>query len=256
MVAKPPTMRTLGPSRGGNSVKELNLERLEVVGQGEAEDLGIERRLRLERAADVGRLAEAVAFALERQVGVRNAPLPQGSDDLFGLRLWHDMVVAALEDEQRFAETVDVVDRRALVVQREGLRIRPDQLVHVARLEFVRLARERLDVAHAEVGSAGGEDVVERQRAQGGVAAGAAATNRHARWIDITTLRQVARGIDAVVDVIDAPRAVELAHVLATVAVGAAVVDVDHGEAAAGEELLAQIQERRRERRRAAVVVE
>src|SRR5688500_3958907 len=106
MVAKPPTMTTLGPSRGGKSVKELNLQRREVVGQGEAEDLRIERRLRLEGAANVGRLAEAVALALERQVGVRDAPLPQGSDDLFRLRLWHDLVVAALEDEQRLAEAV------------------------------------------------------------------------------------------------------------------------------------------------------
>ena len=53
--------------------------------------------------------------------------------------------------------------------------------------------------------------------------------------IDVAALGQVARRGDAVVDVVDAPHAVELAHVLAAVAGAAAVVDVDDREAAAGE---------------------
>ena len=71
-----------------------------------------------------------------------------------------------------------MVDRRALAVQVAPLGIGPDQAVEVARLELVRVARQRLEVADAVVARAGREDVAEGQRAQRRVAAGAAAADR------------------------------------------------------------------------------
>ena len=53
--------------------QELDLDRLEAVGELEAEDLRVERELSLEGASDVGCVAEAVAFAGKWQVGVGNA---------------------------------------------------------------------------------------------------------------------------------------------------------------------------------------
>ena len=63
--------------------------------------------------------------------------------------------------------------------------IRADQAVQVARLELVRVRGQRLEVADAVVAGAGLEDVAEGQRAQRGVAAGAAAADRQALAVDL-----------------------------------------------------------------------
>jgi hypothetical protein len=81
------------------------------------------------------------------------------------------------------------------------------------------------------------EDVVEGQRRQGRESAGAAAANRHPPGVDEPLLCQILGGVDAIVDVDDAPVAIEPAHVLAAVAVAAAVIDVDDGNATAREHL-------------------
>ena len=58
---------------------------------------------RLDRRRD-GRLApEAVALALEREVGVRDAVGGEGRDDGLGLAGRHDLVLEALQDEDRAA---------------------------------------------------------------------------------------------------------------------------------------------------------
>ena len=110
-------------------------------------------------------------------------------------------------------------------------RVRPDEAVQVARLELVRVARERLEVGDAEEADAGREDVAERQRGERRVAAGAAALDRQAIRVDV-----------AAVDEESAPRrrsrrhrrcpiAVEVLPVRPAVAGAAAVVDVDDRDA-------------------------
>ena len=66
-----------------------------------------------------------------------------------------------------------------------GGRIRPDQAVEVARLELVGVRRQRLEVADPEVAGARAEDVGERQRAQRGVAARAAAPDGQPVGVDL-----------------------------------------------------------------------
>src|SRR5262245_615883 len=53
----------------------------DVPGRLEAEHLGVERQLRLERARDVLGLPETVSLALVQEVRVRHAPLAQRPDD-------------------------------------------------------------------------------------------------------------------------------------------------------------------------------
>ena len=84
---------------------------------------------------------------------------------------------------------VDVVNRRARDVEVARLWVRADQSVEVARLEFVRVARERLEIADAVVAGAGAERVAERQGRQRRVAAGAAAADRDAIAIDAAGCR-------------------------------------------------------------------
>src|SRR5207244_10870641 len=93
--------------RGGGSAatsiaefnEELDLELLDVVGGLEAEDLGVERQLRAERADDRVVAAEAVVLARVEQVRVRDSPLEQRVDDPLRLRRRHDSVFGPLLDE-------------------------------------------------------------------------------------------------------------------------------------------------------------
>src|SRR5919198_3446811 len=64
-----------------NVLEILDLDRFQLVGRLEAEDLREEGEVRLERPLRVGRLTEAVALSLERDVRVRNAALPERLDD-------------------------------------------------------------------------------------------------------------------------------------------------------------------------------
>src|SRR4029079_17677051 len=156
---------------------------------------------------------------------------------LLRLRPGHDHVVEALQDEQGTIYAFGEVNGRARPVNVEPLRIRRNEAVRVARLEFVRVTRQCLHVADAVVARTGGEDVVERDRTQRRVPAGAAAPYGQPAPIDHPLLGQVAGGVDAVVDINNSPRAIEAAHVLAAIAGADDVVDVDHREAATGEDL-------------------
>ena len=73
------------------------MDRLKVVGQLEAEDLRVERELRLQRPSLVLGLAEAMALALEEQVGMRQTLALQRCHDGVRLRLGHDKVISALQ---------------------------------------------------------------------------------------------------------------------------------------------------------------
>ena len=105
-------------------IEARQLERLEVVGRLEAEDL---RPGTTARASSVRRMrvraAEPVALALEREVGVRDRRSPRAprrSPRPATGR--HDPVVEALEDQHRARDLVEVVDRRSLAIERGGLR--------------------------------------------------------------------------------------------------------------------------------------
>ncbi len=185
---------------------------------------------------------------------MRHAVALQRGDDDLGLRRRHDPVLESLQHDHRRADAVGVVDRRALAPQLRGLGPGPDEPVVVARLELVGVVDEAREVRDAVVVGAGGEHVgVEGQRAQHGPAARAAAGDRHPRAVDLAGVGQRARGVDRVVGVHDAPLAAQPVAVLAPVARAAAVVDVDDGEAAAGEELDLDRQPCGDVRRRAAV---
>ena len=148
-------------------------------------------------------------LALEREVGVRDPVGLEGRDDRLGLVGRHDLVVEALQDQDRAGDLVEVVDRRSLAVEGDRLGIRPDEPVVVARLELVRVGRQALEVADAEPADAGREHVPEGQRGKRRVAAGAPAFDGKAVRVDVAALDEEPRRGDAVVDVDDAPLAIE-----------------------------------------------
>ena len=91
----------------------------------------------------------------------------QGLDDHLGLARRHDLVLDALEHDERAVELVDVVDRRALDVEVAALGVGADQRVEVAGLELVGVRGQRLEVGDAVEAAAGGEDLAEGQGRRG-----------------------------------------------------------------------------------------
>src|SRR5690349_8796878 len=82
--------------RGAASANQvLDPHRLDpfILRHCEPEQLGEERQLRLQRPDDVGRLAEAVLLALEREVGDGHPLGPQRVDDHLRLVGRHDLVL-------------------------------------------------------------------------------------------------------------------------------------------------------------------
>ena len=129
------------------------------------------------------------------------------------------------------------MDWRALPIRGRRIWIRPDQAIQVARLELVGVPGEALEVADPEMADARREHVAEREGRERREAACAAPLDGQSVGIDLTAIDQVAGGSHAVVDVHDAPSAFEGLAELASVAGASAVVDVDHGDAAAREQL-------------------
>src|SRR5687768_17566920 len=99
------------------------------------------------------------------------------------------------------------MERRALAVDIDAVRIWSDQAVEVAGLELVRLDRHRLEIADAVERTASRERVAEGQRGQRQIATCATAANRHPGSVDQPLLDKVLRPEDAVVDIVDTPRA-------------------------------------------------
>ena len=124
-------------------------------------------------------------------------------------------------------------------------------------LELVRLAAaELLEVGDAEVRRPGGEGVGEGERADRRVAAGTPAGDDEPLGIGLALLDEVARRVDAVVEVDDPPLPVQPLAVRAPVPRRAAVVDVHDGEAATRPELGAEAEDRRRAPCRPAVALD
>ena len=141
------------------------------VRRRESEHPRIEVILPLQRLLNILRLAEAVLLAGEFEEGDGQAFALERVGHAAGLVGRDDAVFKPLEEDDRAGETVKVVDRRALPVQVGALRVGADEPIHVMRLEFVRVLRERFAVADAVVARAGGEEVAEGQAAQDGVSA-------------------------------------------------------------------------------------
>src|SRR5262245_38737375 len=94
-----------------------------------------------------------------------DAPLAQGTRHGLGLPRRNDPVLEPLEEDHRPAEALRRVERRAIYVELTAFRIGPDQTLVVVGLELVRLPAERFEVTDPVVARAGGEDVVESERA-------------------------------------------------------------------------------------------
>ena len=209
------------------------MQRRHVARGLEPEDLRVERQLGVPRIDDRLRLAEPVPLALVQAVRVRDVLGPQGGHDQLGLRRRHDLVLDALQDQHRGRQQVGEVDRAPRAVGLLGLGPRPDHRVLVPALELVRVALgERHEVGDPEVRGARREHIGERQRADHDVAAGAAAANEEPLAVDVAPVDQEPRGVHAVLQVDDAPLAVQPLPVGTPVARRAAVVHVHHGEPA------------------------
>ena len=94
---------------------------------------------------------------------------------------------------------------RARHVQIAFLRIRPDHSIKITRLELMRVFRQRFGVADAKVARTGFERISESQRAQRGIAAGAATANHQPVTIHNPAPNQVARAVHTIVHIHDSP---------------------------------------------------
>ena len=185
-----------------------------------------------------------MSLAFETHVRVGDAARSERLHHRLGLVGWHHPILHSLEEDHRAGETLGEVDRRTLAVEIAPLRVGPHQAVHVAGLELVRVAGQRLEVADAVVAGARCEDVVEGQCAQNRVATSAAAADRESRRVGRALLAREACRVHAVGDVDHAPVAAQPIAIGAPEARAAPVVDIDHREAAAGPELDAQSERR------------
>src|SRR5205085_4932677 len=147
-----------------SSLQVLDLDRLDRIGEREAEDARVEVQLAVERALDVLGLAEAVLLALEGDVGDGQLFTPERLDHQLGLVRRHDLVFEALKENDGARQAFSEVDGGALVIQIRAFGVRADEPVEVARLELVRVADEDRQVADAEVARSGLESVAEGER--------------------------------------------------------------------------------------------
>src|SRR5258708_24232789 len=123
------------------------------------------------------------------------------------------------------------------------------------RLEFVCVAGQGLEIGDAIIARAGPEDVVEGQGGEGGVAAGAAAADHQALRVGASGADEVTRAIDAILDIDDAPLSIETIAIFAPIAAAAAVIHIEHADAAARPILDPQVERRRRRGGRAALAL-
>src|SRR6266516_5167084 len=205
----------------------------------------IEGEFRVEAALNVAGLPEAMLLAREQEIADRISLAPQCLDHTFSLVRRHDGILVPLEEDHRLREPIRVIERRTLAIARFLLWIGSDQPVEIARLELVGVARERGDVAHAVIAGPALKEVAEGQRRQSRVAAGAAAADDASLAVDPSVRGEEPRAGDAIVDVDDAPIALQTVAVRTTESGASAVVHVEHRNAAARPILNAQIERAR-----------
>ncbi|MNP23105.1 hypothetical protein D3C76_1158030 [compost metagenome] len=119
--------------------------------------------------------------------------------------------------------------------------------------ELVRCPGQRLRITDAIQAGTGAEYIMERQGAEGGVAAGTAAADKRALRVDQLALGQVPDHRAGIFDVNLAPAQVQGLAIVPAIAAAATVIEVGHGEAALGPVLDAWIEHRVAGRGRAAM---
>src|SRR5206468_6446530 len=90
-------------------LKVLDHDRLNLVGQLEAEDARVEIQLAVERALDVLGLSEAVLLALEGDVCDGKILSSQSLDHQLGLIRRHDLVFQSLKENNGARESIGEV---------------------------------------------------------------------------------------------------------------------------------------------------
>src|ERR1700723_1502005 len=195
----------------------------------------IEIELCVEGALYVLGLPETMLLAVEEKIADWNAALLQRRDHEFCLVRGDDAILCSLEEDYRRREPIDMVNGGALGIGGSVVGIGTNQPVQVARLEFVRVAREGLEVADAVITRTGAEHFVvfRRERAECRVTAGAAAADHEPLGVGVPVRDQPARAGDAILDVDETPLFAEPQPVGAAVACAAAIVHVEHPNPAA-----------------------
>src|SRR5262249_54796353 len=118
---------------------------------------------------------------------------------------------------------------------------RPDEPVEIPRVELVGIACQRCSIADAVVACAALEEVAKGESRESGVAAGAAAADNDAFCVHQSAFRQEFGAVHAIVYVYDTPAEFKPVAVFASKSGTAAIVDVEHRNAAAGRELAPEI---------------
>ena len=174
-------------------------------------------------------------LAVEQQVRNGQSLTSQDVKHHFGLARRHDLVLAALEQDQRRGQIIDVMDGRPLEVQVLPFRIGPDERAQVAGLELVSVLGKALKLRQTIVAGADIEDGASKCEAcQGRVAPRTSAADCKPVAIDESLLGQEAGGIAAVINVDDAPLTVQAPAVLPAISRRTAVVHINDGKSPAG----------------------
>ncbi len=165
----------------------------------------VERQFGLQARSQGVRPSESVSLPLEEfQVAVGPGGI-EGGPHALSLGGWHHGILGPLEQEHRTAHGPGAVDGRTLLIQPTRLGQRPDQTVGVVGLEIVGGRDESQQVRDAVPGDAGGEALSSSQRIEGRHPSRTAAPHGHPLRVDLASVRQVPRRIEAVLRVGEAP---------------------------------------------------
>ena len=187
-------------------------------------------------------LSESVTFVVEGDVCHGDPACGEGLDHALGLVRGHHLVLHPLEEDDRTPDPVGGIQGRAFPIGVAGGGIRSDEPVQVPGLEFVGIPGEGLQVADPVVAGPGAEGIFKGQRRQGGIAAGAAAGDNEAFLVHPSLLGQESGPGRAVLDVVQPPGAIQGMPIQPAKPGAAAIIDLEHREAAAGPKLDPQVQ--------------
>jgi hypothetical protein len=128
---------------------------LNCIGKLEAKNLPIEVQFRLKGATNVARHTEAMLFIREMDIRDRQTFSSHRSVHRFGLIRQNDLVLCTLEQNHCARQPLDIVDRRALVIQSPLFGIATGQAEQIVRFEFLCFSQQRLEIADYVVARAG-----------------------------------------------------------------------------------------------------
>src|SRR5438093_11209052 len=123
------------------------------------------------------------------------------------------------------------MNRRSFNIEITSFRIRADESVKIARLEFIRVLGQRFQIADAIMAGAGLEGVAERQRAEGRISSGASPSNGESVAIDCSGFHKIPGAIDAIIYIDNSPLTFKSFSVLSAIARTSAIVDIENSDA-------------------------